>query len=87
MKRKIKERAHMQIATLKLEDLTCPSCQQKIEAGVKDVQGVDKDSVKVLFNASKVKLKLDEEETSLEAVANKIESLGYQVLKSSAKDQ
>lgn len=38
----------MQKATIQLETLTCPSCMQKIENGVKSLEGVNKESVKVL---------------------------------------
>jgi len=40
----------MQKATIQLETLTCPSCIQKIENAVKSLEGVDKESVNVLFN-------------------------------------
>ncbi|HRL52519.1 MAG TPA: metal-binding protein, partial [Enterococcus aquimarinus] len=44
----------MQKATIQLETLSCPSCLQKIENAMKGLNGIDKDSVKVLFNSSKV---------------------------------
>ncbi len=44
----------MKTATIQLESLACPSCMQKIEAAVKSVQGVDANTVQVLFNSSKV---------------------------------
>ena len=49
----------MEKAILQLETLSCPSCMQKIEGAVKSVNGVDKDSIKVLFNSSKVKTNFD----------------------------
>ena len=49
----------MQKATIQLETLSCPSCLQKIENAMKGLNGIDKDSVKVLFNASKVKVDFD----------------------------
>ncbi|MCT1797205.1 heavy-metal-associated domain-containing protein [Aerococcus viridans] len=73
-------------ATLKLETLTCPSCLQKIESGLKQTAGVEKDSVKVLFNASKVKVDFDEEQVNLSTIENAIENLGYSVISSKVKE-
>ena len=39
----------MKKATIQLETLTCPSCLQKINNGVKRLDGVDKNSVEVLM--------------------------------------
>lgn len=68
-----------------LETLSCPSCLQKIENAVKAVQGVDKSSVKVLFNASKVKLDFDKAVVSIDQVGQAIEDLGYGVIKTKVK--
>lgn len=76
---------HMKQATLQLETLTCPSCLQKIESAVKAIDGVDQDSVKVMFNSSKVKVTFDDEKTSLEAIEKAITALGYEVKKAKAK--
>lgn len=75
----------MHKATLQLETLACPSCMQKIENAVKSINGVEKESIKVMFNSSKVKFDFDSGVTSVEAVANAITALGYDVLKSQAK--
>jgi len=75
----------MQKATIQLEALVCPSCMQKIENAVKALDGVNKDSVKVLFNSSKVKLEFDAERLSIENIENAITSLGYVVKKSQVK--
>ncbi|MRJ47179.1 heavy-metal-associated domain-containing protein [Fundicoccus ignavus] len=75
----------MNSATIQLETLSCPSCLQKIESAVKGLNGVDKDSVKVMFNASKVKAQFDEDQVSLETINQAIEDLGYEVLKSKAR--
>ncbi|MDO5025954.1 MAG: heavy-metal-associated domain-containing protein [Trueperella sp.] len=75
----------MKKATIQLEDLACPSCATKIEAAVNNVIGVSGESVKVLFNASKVKLEFDDEKTNIEAVADAIQKLGYQVEKSTVR--
>lgn len=75
----------MNSATIQLETLSCPSCLQKIESAVKGLNGVDKDSVKVMFNASKVKVQFDEDQVSLETINQAIEDVGYEVLKSKAR--
>ncbi|NLC16357.1 MAG: heavy-metal-associated domain-containing protein [Clostridiales bacterium] len=72
----------MQKATIQLETLTCPSCMQKIENAVKSLQGVDKDSLKVLFNSSKVKVNYDDQKLSIKDIVSAITKLGYTVLKS-----
>lgn len=75
----------MQKATIQLETLTCPSCVQKIENAVKSLNGVEKESVKVLFNSSKAKFDFDDEKLSVEAVEKAITALGYEVKKSQVK--
>lgn len=75
----------MQKATIQLETLTCPSCMQKIENGVKSLDGVSKESLKVLFNSSKVRVEFDDEKVSIEDIENAIDKLGYEVLKSQVK--
>jgi copper ion binding protein len=77
----------MQKATIQLETLTCPSCLQKIENAVKSLEGVDKESVNVLFNSGKVKLNFDGEKLSIEKIENAITALGYEVKKSQVKAQ
>lgn len=76
----------MKKATLQLETLTCPSCLQKIDKAVKALDGVDKESVNVLFNSSKVKLSFDDEKLSVENIEKAITTLGYEVKKSQVKD-
>lgn len=58
----------MKQAILQLETLTCPSCMKKIEGALKNIEGIEEKSIKVLFNASKVKLNFDEEKISLEKI-------------------
>ncbi|NLY73863.1 MAG: metal-binding protein [Firmicutes bacterium] len=72
----------MKKATIQLETLTCPSCMQKIDKAVKSLEGVDQESVNVLFNSSKVKLNFDEEKISIAQIENAIAALGYEVKKS-----
>ncbi len=76
----------MQKATIQLETLTCPSCMQKIENGVKSLEGVDKESLKVLFNSSKVRVEYDDEKVSIKDIEKAIDKLGYDVLKTQVKD-
>ena len=70
----------------KLETLTCPSCMQKIENGVKSLDGVSKESLKVLFNSSKVRVEFDDEKVSIKDIEHVIDKLGYEVLKSQVKN-
>lgn len=76
----------MQKATIQLETLTCPSCMQKIENGVKSLDGVDKESLNVSFNSSKVKVNFDDEKVSIQDIEKAIDKLGYEVKKSTVKD-
>ena len=75
----------MQKATIQLETLSCPSCLQKIDNAVKGLDGIEKDSVKVMFNASKVKVNFDSEVLAVENIEKAIEDLGYPVTKSKVK--
>lgn len=75
----------MQKATIQLETLTCPSCVQKIEAAVKSLDGVEKESLNVLFNSSKVKVNYDDEKLSLKDIEDAITKMGYEVKKSTVK--
>ena len=75
----------MSKATIQLEALVCPSCVQKIEKAVKSMDNVEKESVKVLFNSSKVKFDFDAEKLSVEDVEKAITALGYEVIKSQVK--
>ncbi len=68
----------MKQVTYQLETLSCPTCLLKIESLLKKTDGVI--DPKVLFNASKVKAKLDESKISSEEVKARIEKLGYKVL-------
>ncbi|HKM30474.1 MAG TPA: cation transporter [Bacilli bacterium] len=75
----------MKKATIQLEALTCPSCVQKIENATKALVGVEKDSVRVMFNSSKVKLDFNSEKISLKDIENAITILGYEVKKAQEK--
>lgn len=73
-----------QKVTLQLEGLTCPSCMTKIKSAVSNQAGVE--TTKVLFNASKVKATIDEDQTTAENLAKVIQGLGYDVLKTKVKE-
>jgi copper chaperone len=75
----------MQKAVIQLETLSCPSCMQKIENAVKRLNGIHQDSVKILFNASKVRLDFDSETVAVTDIEKAIEDLGYGVLHSKVK--
>jgi len=69
----------VQKANIQLETLTCPSCLQKIEGAVGGLNGIDKNSLKVMFNASKVKVNFDGDVISIEEIEKAIQDLGYGV--------
>lgn len=72
----------MKAATIQLEDLACPSCTQKIEGALKSLEGIDKDSIKILFNSSKVKFDFDEEILPIGEIELAINRLGFDIIKS-----
>ncbi|AOF48441.1 heavy-metal-associated domain-containing protein [Tetragenococcus halophilus] len=74
----------MEKVILQLGTLTCPSCMQKIEQAVKKENGVEK--VKVLFNASKVKVEINPALTNAEALKKTIEKVGYKVENTKTKE-
>lgn len=76
----------MKKAVLQLETLVCPSCSMKIEGALKSLKGVDKESISVLFNASKVKLMFNDQEMSIETIQKAINGVGFEVLKTQVKD-
>lgn len=75
----------MQKAVINLETLTCPSCIQKIENAIRGMEGIEKESLEVLFNSSRVRLNFDSESTTIEAIEKTIEDLGYPVIRSRVK--
>ena len=67
----------MSQAVIKLGPVTCPYCIKKIEAAVSKIEGVE--TVKVLFNSSKVKAEFDGNKTSGNDISEIIQKLGYSV--------
>jgi len=75
----------MQKATIQFDTLTCPSCVRKIDSAVKSLAGIEKESVNVSFNTSKVKFDFDEGTISVGEVEKAITALGYDVKKTQVK--
>ncbi|KRO01364.1 hypothetical protein IV54_GL000417 [Levilactobacillus paucivorans] len=73
----------MSKVTMKLDDLTCPSCMTKIEGALSKKDGVK--NVKVLFNASKIKAEFDDATVTAENLADTVTDLGYTVKSSKVK--
>ena len=67
----------MSKAILQLDALSCPSCMQKIQGALEKQAGVD--TVKVLFNAAKVKTEFDADQVSAGQLSNVVTDLGYEV--------
>lgn len=75
----------MKLATIQLETLTCPSCLMKINKTVRSLKGVNKKSVDVMFNSSRVRVEFDEELLNVKDIEDAISNLGYEVLRSQVK--
>ena len=75
----------MQKAVIHLETLSCPSCLQKIEKAVKGLSGIEKDSVEVLSNSSRVRTNFDANTVTIEEIEQAIKTMGYPVLRSRVK--
>lgn len=75
----------MKKATINLETLSCPSCMQKIENALKGLNGIEKDSVEVLFNSSRARANFDSETVTIKEIEKVIEDLGYPVIRSRVK--
>ena len=58
----------------------------KIESSLNSIEGVNNETVKVMFNASKVKVQFEESKTSLTEITDSIENLGYKVQSASSKN-
>ncbi|UDM32351.1 heavy-metal-associated domain-containing protein [Lentilactobacillus laojiaonis] len=67
----------MQKVIMQLDELSCPSCMQKIQNALTHENGVAK--VKVLFNASKVKAEYDENQVDSETLKQAILKQGFTV--------
>ena len=76
----------MKKATIQLETLTCPSCMTKIEAALKGLDGVNRDTLSVSFGSSRAKVDFDDSKLGIEAITKRITDLGYEVKKTTVKD-
>ncbi|MFZ3590216.1 heavy metal translocating P-type ATPase [Bacillus sp. DJP31] len=63
--------------TLQITGMTCAACAQRIEKGLKKVEGVEQATVNLALEKSTIKY--DSSVTSTEALQKKIEDLGYGV--------
>ncbi|HPX93314.1 MAG TPA: heavy metal-associated domain-containing protein [Bacillota bacterium] len=72
----------MKSAIIQLETLICPSCSQKIAAALKQLDGVEGESVTVSFSSSRAKLDFDETQVTLRDIENAIDRVGFEVVKS-----
>lgn len=68
----------MKIVTFQLEDLTCPSCIERIKRALNSEKGIIE--ANVAFSSSKVRVTLDENKISAENVGKIIQKLGYEIL-------
>jgi len=66
----------MREETLKINGMTCVSCAKAVERSVGKLDGVE--SASVNFAAEKLKVKFDEEKTSLESIKKAVEEAGYE---------
>ena len=67
----------MSRAILQLDGLSCPSCMTKIQNALGQQAGVE--TVKVLFNAAKVKADFDADQVNADQLAAVVTNLGYEV--------
>ncbi len=57
----------------------------KIEGAIKALDGIEKDTINVSFNSSRVKLDFDGEKISIEEIEEAITKVGYEVKRSRVK--
>lgn len=61
--------------TLQLDNLTCPSCMNKIITTINGLHGVEK--IKILFDAGKARVAFDDDIVSEDDIIHTIENIGY----------
>lgn len=71
----------MEKATLRLSNLSCPDCADKISQILLKQNGVSK--ANVFFTTSKVKVEWDAEQITLEQIEKTIQKTGYRVVERS----
>lgn len=75
----------MKSLNISLETLACPACLIKIDKALKMLDGVEKESVNVMFNSSKVRLKFNDDVITVDKITDAITNLGYEVLKTQVR--
>ncbi|MCZ9311712.1 heavy-metal-associated domain-containing protein [Weissella koreensis] len=70
--------------TMQLDDLSCPSCMIKIQKALAGQSGLS--DIKVLFNASKIKLNLDDTLNDVDQIKIILNHLGYPVHRVTVKE-
>lgn len=68
--------------TMKISGMSCAACASRIEKGLSSLRGVEKAGVN--FAAEKASVTYDQTQVSLKELAEKIEDLGYQVIRDKA---
>ncbi|WP_283679649.1 cation transporter [Lentilactobacillus sp. Marseille-Q4993] len=67
----------MSKAIMQLDELSCPSCLQKIQGALEQQPGVE--NVKVMFNAAKVKTEFNNDQVQSDQLSKVVTDLGYEV--------
>lgn len=66
----------MEKTTLRSQELSCPSCVEKIEKALKALEGVAE--AKVHFNTGRIEVQHDSTRVSAEELVQTIRSVGYE---------
>lgn len=77
----------MMKAIITLEKMTCPSCLQKITDVISNIEGVNANRVKGLFNSRKIMTVFNGNFVVIEEVEQAIADLGYAVVGSTLKNE
>ncbi|WP_144460763.1 heavy metal translocating P-type ATPase [Siminovitchia fortis] len=70
-------------ATLQISGMTCAACANRIEKGLKKIEGVEEANVN--FALEKTQIKYDPEKTEVTQFKEKVQSLGYDVVSEKAE--
>lgn len=61
---------------LRSQELSCPSCVDKIEKALKGLKGVDE--ARVHFNTGRIEVEHDPERVSAQELVKAVEAVGYE---------
>ncbi|NGP43998.1 copper-translocating P-type ATPase [Bacillaceae bacterium SIJ1] len=75
--------ANVDVANLQIKGMTCSACANRIEKGLKKVEGVS--DANVNFALEKSKVSYNPAKTNLQQLEEKVQSLGYDVVKEKAE--